>query len=377
MHSFSRHMIAAATLVVLGSTSAHAAGFKAGEWDLSVGGFINAFYTHTSCSGSSAITGLALGSSALGCGGKDSSTTIGNGLLPNGLVTTAKTHEGDWDLSATMMIGSAVASDSAIGNNNNVDVRQGFMTFGKKDFGTVKLGRDYGSFGLNAVLGDMTLIGVGAPVNATQANRVSLGHIGAGYTYPGHYGQITYTAPAAGDVTVSAGLYSPINGSATATAQSQPQLQAQVKWSAGGAAAWLGAKTQSFKASPDFTMSGVEVGGSLTLGGLGLLANLQSGKALGVLADADSGNVDQTNALIQATYAVTGSTKAGLSVGQSKLKNAVGAGLESNSSLTLGVYHNLTKSLTLTGEVSQTKSRSASGLEAKLDGVAVGGVLFF
>jgi hypothetical protein len=377
-------MIAAATLVVLGSTSAHAAAFKAGEWDLSVGGFINAFYTHTSCSGSSAITGLALGSKGLGCGGNDSSTTIGNGLLPNALVTTAKTHEGDWDLGATLMIGAAVASDSAIGNNNNVDVRQGFLTFGNTGFGTVKLGRDYGSFGLNAVLGDMTLIGVGAPVNATQANRVSLGHIGAGYTYPGNYGQITYTAPAAGGVTVSAGLYSPVGnalsvgGAATATAKDAPQVQAQLQWTGGATSVWVGAKQQAFKAaSGDFSMSGFEVGAKTTLGGLGLLANLQSGKALGVLADADSGNVDQTNALIQATYAVTGSTKAGVSVGQTKLKNTVGAGLESNSSLTLGVYHNLTKSLTLTGEVSQTKSRSANGLEAKLDGVAVGGVLFF
>jgi hypothetical protein len=41
----------------------------------------------------------------------------------------------------------------------------------------------------------MTLIGAGAPVQATQRGRVTLGHIGAGYSYVGYYGQIAYSAP--------------------------------------------------------------------------------------------------------------------------------------------------------------------------------------
>ena len=49
--------------------------------------------------------------------------------------------------------------------------------------GTFKLGRDYGVFGANAILNDMTLLGAGAPTQATQRGRVTLGHIGAGYTY--------------------------------------------------------------------------------------------------------------------------------------------------------------------------------------------------
>ncbi|MFX8012293.1 hypothetical protein ABTK70_20230, partial [Acinetobacter baumannii] len=60
-------ILIAALLATAGS--AHAADFKAGEWDLSVGGIVNAYYTHTSCSGSQAVTGLALASQALGCAG--------------------------------------------------------------------------------------------------------------------------------------------------------------------------------------------------------------------------------------------------------------------------------------------------------------------
>ena len=41
---------------------------KAGDWDLSVGGIVNAYYTHTSCSGAQTVGGLALGVFALGGG---------------------------------------------------------------------------------------------------------------------------------------------------------------------------------------------------------------------------------------------------------------------------------------------------------------------
>ena len=44
-----------------------------------IGGIINAFYTRTHCSGSQNVGGLALASQALGCGGVDGRTVIGNG----------------------------------------------------------------------------------------------------------------------------------------------------------------------------------------------------------------------------------------------------------------------------------------------------------
>jgi hypothetical protein len=59
------------------------------------------------------------------------------------------------------------------------------------------------------------------------------------------------------------------------------------------------------------------------------------------------------------------------------LKDAVATDLESNTSTTVGAYYGLTKSLTLVAEVSTTKSKAANGDEAKMNGVAVGGILFF
>jgi len=382
-HTAARSPIALALLGLAGAWgSAQAADFKAGEWDLSLGGIVNAYYTTASCSGDT-VTGLGLGTQALGCSGKDKTTTIGNGLLPNVLSLSGKTKQEGYDISATLMIGSAVSSNSSIANNNNVDVRQGFVTFGNADMGTVKLGRDYGLFGATAILSDMTLLGVGAPVNGTQANRVSLGHIGAGYSYLGHYGQIAYTLPAMGDFSLSAALLSPVDpfANSNATASNTPQVQALATLKLGNAGkVWAGLKQQKFDGvSPakDFTMSGTEVGASYTLGSVGLLANLQQGKGLGVLADGDNGDGKSNNMLVQATWQASAKTKLGLSHGQTKLKDQTGSNLESTTNTTLGLYHGLTKSLTLVAETSSTQSKAANGNKAKMSGVALGGILFF
>ncbi|MBV8037464.1 porin [Roseateles sp.] len=370
--------IALATALAAGT--AHAADFKAGEWDIALGGIVNAYYTHTSCSGSQAVDGVALASKGLGCGGTDGRTVIGNGLLPNALTTMAKTRQEGLDISATLMIGAAVASGDAISNNSNVDVRQGFMTFGNADIGSVKLGRDYGLFGSSAILGDMTLLGAGAPVSATQRNRVTLGHIGSGYTYLGTYGQVAYTLPVSGNFSATVALMSPVDAGSSHIGRNEPQLQALATARFGGGKAWLGVKHQKFEGvggAAGFTMNGAEVGASVTLGALGLAANIQSGKGLGVLTDGDSGNRKQTNLLLQATWQATAKTKLGLNWGESRLKDGTASDLRGNSNVTAGLYYGLTKSVTLVTELSRTMSRPVVGNEARMNGVALGGIVFF
>lgn len=368
--------IALATL----ANASHAADIKAGDWDLSVGGYVNAFYTHATCTGAQDIVGAGLALQALGCSGTSGRTVVGNGLLPNALVTSAKTKQEGLDIGATLMIGAAVASNDAIGNNSNVDVRQGFFTVGSADIGQVKLGRDYGLFGSSAILGDMTLLGAGAPVSATQRNRVALGHIGAGYTYLGTYGQMAWTLPAAGPVSVTAAILSPVDTNGNVyTGRSEPQVQAQATFKFEGGKAWVAAKHQKFQgpANDGFSMSGGEVGASVAFGPVGFTANVQSGTGLGVLSDGDAGDRHQTNLFAQATFQAGAKTKLGLSWGESRLRDGTGTDLRSNRNVTLGVYHSLTKSVTLTGELSDTRSESVAGSEARMKGVAVGGIVFF
>jgi predicted porin len=373
-----RTLIAAA-LATAGAT-AQAVELKAGEWDLNIGGIVNAYYTHTRCSGSQAVGGLALATQGLGCGGADGRTVIGNGLLPNALTTTAKTRQEGYDISATLMIGAAVATGDAISSNSAVDVRQGFLSFGNADMGTVKLGRDYGLFGAPAILGDMTLLGAGAPVSATQRGRVTLGHIGSGYTYLGTYGQVAYTLPTSGGFSATVALMSPVDAAGTAfTGRKAPQVQAQASVKFEGGKVWLGLKHQKFEgpANTGFKMNGAEVGASVSLGALGLAANVQSGKGLGVLSDGDSGNRKQTNVLLQATWQATSKAKLGLNWGESKLKDGAATDLRSNTNVTAGLYYGLTKSVTLVGEVSRTTSKPVAGADARMNGVALGGIVFF
>ena len=276
---------------------------------------------------------------------------------------------------------TATSTDSAIGANSAVDVRQGFFTFGNGSMGTIKLGRDYGIFGSSAILGDMTLLGAGSPNRATQQGRVTLGHIGAGYSYLGTYGQIAYTSPASGGLTFSAALVSPVDA-APFTSGSSPQFQGQVGFGSDGFKGWVGAKTQKFDGNAtnaDFTMSGAEIGGSFTSGPFGVLANVQTGKGLGILSDGDQGNTKSTNYFLQGTYKVTPQVKLGLNFGESKNRdqNALTGNLESNSNVTGGVYYSITPSITLVGEIGQTRSKGFNGTSSRLSGGSLGGIFFF
>lgn len=387
---------------VLFAGSAGAVSLQGDNWTVDVGGIVNAYYTATSCSGD-AVGGPALAGQALGCAGEDHKTSIGNGLLPSGLITKWKTQQEGLDIGGTIGIMVHAATSSGVATNTNVDVRQAFFTVGTPEMGTFKIGRDYGIFGANAILNDMTLLGAGAPTQATQRGRVTLGHIGAGYTYLQNYGQITYTSPAFGNgFTFTAGVMSPVDASVFAS-KNYPQIQAQVQYANETLKVWAGAKTQRFFANAfvpapdpsnpgqssiitpddDFNEFAAEVGASITAGGFNFLANVERGDGIGILADGDQGDVEGFNWLLQGTYKFTDKTKVGLSYGISKTEDdnnyndILNASFKSNENLTLGVYYALTSSITLAAEVGETRSKDYLDQEAKQYGGSIGGIIFF
>lgn len=368
-------------------SSASAVSLQGNDWELDVGGIVNAYYTATSCSGDELASGVALASRALGCAGEDHKTTIGNGLLPSGLITKFKTTQDGIDIGGTVGIMVAAAASSGVATNTNVDVRQAFFTIGTADMGTLKIGRDYGIFGSNVILTDMTLMGAGAPTQATQRGRVTLGHIGAGYTYLDNYGQISYASPTfGGGFSFNGGLMSPVDTGAFVS-KNYPQLQVQLSYANDIIKAWIGAKTQKFyganDSGGDFNEVAGEIGASLNVGAFGLLANVQAGKGIGILSDGDQGDAKGLNYLIQGTYKITDKLKIGLNYGLSKNRDndlyndLTNASFKSNSNITGGLYYNLTKSVTLAGELGQTRSKDYLGNEATQWGGALGGIIFF
>ena len=122
---------------------------------------------------------------------------------------------------------------------------------------------------------------------------------------------------------------------------------------------------------------------SWNAGPFGVLANVQAGKGIGILSDGDQGDVKGLNYLVQGTYKLTEKLKFGLNYGLSKNRdNSVytavyNSSFKSNSNLTGGLYYSLTKSVTLAGELGQTRSKDFLGNEAKQFGGSIGGIIFF
>src|SRR6266704_567429 len=251
--------LAVAAALALGSASAvHAEiGFKAGAWDLSFSGNVNGFATWNSCdSSTNAVAGGLACNNGPG-GGKEQA--IESGLLPSALVFGAKTSQSGFDIGWTIGfypgITSSATGQSGIGRSN-IDARQNFLTFGTKTGGTVKVGRDIGLFGSDAILADMTLLGVRSGC-AFGGGNTTLGRIGVGYIYTDWNPQITYTSPKSGRFQYSSGLFQGMDivpaGAATSaslTEHEQPGLQAKGSYEWTGTVAgkaWVSALSQKVK----------------------------------------------------------------------------------------------------------------------------------
>ncbi|MGH8336412.1 MAG: DUF295 domain-containing protein, partial [Gammaproteobacteria bacterium] len=149
----------------------------AGDWKIDFAGNVNAFYVNAGCdnSANNAVAG------GLACTG-DHSTAVRNGLLPGALVFNATTRQDNLDIDVTVGLYPGINSTlggSAVNGTGNpsalqspgIDARQVYFTFGDASWGSIKMGRDIGVFGKDAILDDMTLLGVGtALTNAAPSN---------------------------------------------------------------------------------------------------------------------------------------------------------------------------------------------------------------
>src|SRR5215472_15206261 len=138
--------------------------------------------------------------------GKDSNAVRG-GLLPSSFQVGLSTHQLGMDVGVYVGIytGGNNANVGLFNANNGgapfglgtagIDFRQFFGTIGTPWFGTVKVGRDIGLFASDAILNDLTLLGVGSPANNFAPGNTSLGRIGVGYIYADFIPQITYKSP--------------------------------------------------------------------------------------------------------------------------------------------------------------------------------------
>ncbi len=394
----SKKLVAASILAAMG-TSAHAIGFKAGEWEMDISGSVNAYYNTTSCDNAGAAADGALGVCGGTATGQDR-TSIQNGLLPGFIIFSASTTQAGYDLKAVISIDPGTTFTGAgTGTSGQLvgDQRRVFLQFGNASMGTIKAGRDIGLFGQNAILNDMSLLAVGGGSGFNGALNTTLGSIGAGYIYTEFQPQITYTTPAIGNLSLSAGVFQPKTPRGEADS---PGLQALATYSLGDAGkVWGALINQGRDSLPDnpaatgnnaqSDIAGYEVGAALNFGNLGLVGNYFTGEGLGTTligfggADLQGQERDSDGYLVQATYKV-GNTKFGINYGASTLdatSNDAAIMLDETSQMVLGVYHNLTPSLTIAGEYitreEQYRFAPAGTPKGEENTIAVCAILFF
>jgi len=138
---------------------------------------------------STAATTRTLGDRAVGSAATKNANQISTGLLPSAIGIGAKTRQNDLDVAiqTTFFVGANASAagtgayNSPVNGLNSLNIRQAYLSFGDKSWGSFKLGRDLGTFGSDAILSDMTLLGVGT--GAGGAGNSTLGRIGSGYLY--------------------------------------------------------------------------------------------------------------------------------------------------------------------------------------------------
>ncbi len=411
-----------AAALVAGASSANAGIIiPAGDWTLDIGGVVNAYYTNTSFSGNKAGGTGALGLASERGDGK-SVNNITTGLLPNYLSVSGKTRQNDLDVGFTISINPGGSTTNAGIQSAQQENRQAFLTFGDASWGSIKLGKDLGIYASDAILNDMTLLGVGGGAGALAGNTTTLGRIGSGFMYADWKNQVAYTSPNFNGFGFTVGVTQSFNSlgnaagntaavfnSASSTgrggSQSAYEGKAAYEWTGDVAGkVWASAISQKVEGLTNNGVAGNttntitsssdranawDIGTTVNVAGLGLTGYYGQGKGIGQTHqlydgfDQNGKRRDSDQWYVQATYALPTATKIGVSYGESTLDGNRVDGFKDieDSMVTIGAYHPITKHLNLVAEYSQSErdvsNRGSADVKAKARTVSLGAILFF
>ncbi|PCI59923.1 MAG: porin [Methylophilaceae bacterium] len=417
--------LAVAAALLAGASSANAGiMIPAGDWTLDIGGVVNAYYTNTTTSGDNVtVIGGATEN------GDESQNNITTGLLPNYLSVSGKTRQNDLDVGFTISINpGASTTNSGIQNANpngngyggNQENRQAFLTFGDASWGSIKIGKDLGIYASDAILNDMTLLGVGSAADGLAGNATTLGRIGTGFMYADWKSQVAYSSPNWNGFNFTVGVTQAWNtygaaqvggaaaapgvfGSATSVGRggSQPAFEGKAAYAwTGDFAGKVWGSFYSQKIDQLTTAGGGgndlgsdrasawDIGTTVNVAGFGLTAYYGQGDGTGTTVllrdgyDAAGKARDSDDWYLQATYTIPGpGTKLGVSYGESNLEGNAGEFDDyTNTMWTVGAYHPITKHLNLVAEYSSAESEveaAAGDIDGKSKTISLGAILFF
>ena len=396
--------LAVAAALLAGASSANAGiMIPAGDWTLDIGGIVNAYYTSTSYSGDNAAGTGPLG---LGTGAQDTTSNITTGLLPNYLSVSGKTRQNDLDVAFTISINPGASTTNSGVQGSQQENRQAFLTFGDASWGSMKLGKDLGIYASDAILNDMTLLGVGSGAGNLAGNTTTLGRIGTGFMYADWKSQVAYTSPNFNGFNFTVGLTQAWNAVGTGTSASSTgrggsstayEGKASYAWTGDVAgkvwASFISQKVEGLTNDADAVLgddraNAWDIGTTVNVAGLGLTGYYGQGDGIGQTLQLNGGfdstgkSRDSDQWYVQATYAIPTGTKLGVSYGQSTLDGNSGEAFNDveDSMTVFGAYHPITKHLNLVAEYAVTErdiDNVAADAKAKAKTISLGAILFF
>ncbi|CAA6824501.1 MAG: Unknown protein [uncultured Thiotrichaceae bacterium] len=395
MNKINMTKLSVSLVALIAASSTQAATWQAGDWELGLGGNINAFFMSTQCSagdlgaGGGTMAGLACAGSVDENGNPTDSQSVQNGLLPASLNFSAKTEQEGWDIGANVNVYYGVNSNDGGGADalkfSSVDARQVYLTAGRKGGGEFKLGRDFGLFGFDPIINDMSLVGAGANFVASDPGHTTLGGLGYGYVYTDRLAQMNYTTADMNGFKGTFGIFQPMDGNG-ATSAGELGFHGKAAYSKG-----------NFSTSATFLTQGVntDAGTSEDIQGFDIFAKADFGKvglagsyfdaegmtslAIGGLVfpgfDAATGTPEETTGyMLQGTVKASPKLKLGLNYAHSEQDKVTRV---ENDKVTVGAYYGLTKSLTVMGEYSDNESKLIGTGTDQSSNVNLGAILFF
>jgi predicted porin len=406
--------LAVAGAVLAMSASANAGIIiPAGDWTLDVNGNVNAFASWHKADHTATVTGgLATKKDTLG---EDAGQNINTGLLPTWLGFTGTTRQNDTDVTFNISMQPGVSDNGATGDFGSPAFRTSYVSFGDKSWGSIKLGKDLGIFASDAILSDMTLLGVGGGLASVSGANTTLGGIGTGYLYAAWKGQVAYTTPNFNGFQATVGITNPNQGNTIGSGgltglagsglygtvnQDRFGLEGKASYSFNAdnfsGKLWVGGVSNKVKGTTladgagvvhEYTAQAADIGANINASNLGLTAYYYTGEGVGTTLllgngyNTTNGKRDSDGGYLQATYVLPTKTKFGVAFGRSNLDRAAGEGtgalVKTNERLTVGLYHPLTKHLNLVAEYNDIESKAHNGDKNQATSGSLGAILFF
>ncbi len=401
-----RLAVAGAVLALSASANAGIV-IPAGDWTLDINGNVNAFANWSDTNTRGTVTGTVVVEKD--AASEDRNQGINTGLLPAWLGFTGKTRQNDTDVEFTISMQPNVSDNFSHGDAKTPLNRQAYVSFGDKSWGSLKLGKDIGIFASDAILNDMTLLGVGALAVSSSGGATTYGGIGTGYIYAAWKGQVAYTTPNFNGFQATVGITNPSQGvsdSGASATLTQAATLNQDRFGLEGKASysfaqdnfsgklWVGGASYKVKpmATVEYTANVADIGLNIASGNLGLTGYYYKGEGAGTTtllnmgASLGGNKRDSDGGYIQATYILPTKTKLGLAYGVSKLDLATGEStattsvantVKSNERFTLGLYHPLTKHLNLVAEYNDLEAENHANVRNSAKQGSLGAILFF